>query len=83
MITNESVDGATLLDPDELAGLKFKHITMRSELDELEQANIVQGMLWIKKTSNNNFCPWILYPKSLELQLGGKGTQPHELSCTK
>jgi hypothetical protein len=24
-----------------------------------------------------------LYPKSLELQLGGKGTQPHELSCTK
>jgi hypothetical protein len=24
-----------------------------------------------------------IYPLSLELQLGGKGTQPHELSCTK
>jgi predicted metal-dependent hydrolase len=25
----------------------------------------------------------LIYPKSLELQLGGKGTQPHELSGTK
>jgi hypothetical protein len=25
----------------------------------------------------------VLYPKSLELQLGGKGTQPHELSGTE
>ena len=28
-------------------------------------------------------CKQQLYPKPLELQLGGKGTQPHELSCTK
>jgi fido (protein-threonine AMPylation protein) len=33
-------EGATPLDPDELDGLKFRHITTRSELDELEQANI-------------------------------------------
>lgn len=33
-------DGATPLDPDELQGLKFPHVTTRSELDELEQANI-------------------------------------------
>jgi Fic-DOC domain mobile mystery protein B len=51
MITNENVDGATPLDPDELAGLKFKHITTRSQLDELEQANIVAGLLWLKKNS--------------------------------
>ena len=49
MITNENVDGATPLDPDELAGLKFKHVTTRSQLDELEQANIVTGLLWLKK----------------------------------
>lgn len=51
MITNETVEGATPLEPDELAGLKFKHLTTRGELDELEQANIVQGMLWLKKNN--------------------------------
>ena len=51
MITNENVEGATPLDPDELAGLKFKHITTRGQLDELEQANIVTGLLWLKKNS--------------------------------
>ncbi|MBL0710171.1 MAG: mobile mystery protein B [Colwellia sp.] len=49
MITNENVEGATPLDPDELEGLKFKHITTRGQLDELEQANIVTGLLWLKK----------------------------------
>ena len=49
MITNENVEGATSLDPDELSGLKFKHITTRGQLDELEQANIVKGLLWLKK----------------------------------
>jgi Fic-DOC domain mobile mystery protein B len=49
LITNEEVDGSTPLDPDEMAGLKFKHITTRGQLDELEQANIVQGLLWAKK----------------------------------
>jgi fido (protein-threonine AMPylation protein) len=32
-----------------MAGLKFKHIATRGQLDELEQANIVQGILWTKK----------------------------------
>ena len=54
MITNENIEGATPLDPDEMAGLKLKHITTRGELDELEQANIVQGMLWIKKHNRQN-----------------------------
>jgi len=51
MITNNNIEGATPLDPDELAGLNFKHITTRNQLDELEQANIVSGLLWLKKNN--------------------------------
>ena len=42
--------GATLLDPDELDGLKFKHVTTRGELDELEQSNVQSGLLWLSRT---------------------------------
>jgi Fic-DOC domain mobile mystery protein B len=45
----EYPEGATPLDPDELEGLKFAHVTTRSELDHLEQANIQEGMQWLKK----------------------------------
>jgi Fic-DOC domain mobile mystery protein B len=47
-ISNE-LGGATPLDPDEMEGLLYSHITTRGELDELEQANIVEGMQWLKK----------------------------------
>jgi len=42
-------EGATPLDPDELEGLKFKHIATRAQLDELEQANVEQGLVWIAR----------------------------------
>ena len=42
-------DGATPLDPDERRGLKYPHVTTRGELDELEQANIEQGLGWISR----------------------------------
>ena len=42
-------EGATPLDPDELDGLKFKHITTRGELDELEQVNIEVGLRWLAR----------------------------------
>lgn len=42
-------EGATPLDPDEKQGLKFSHITTRGELDELEQANIEQGLAWVSR----------------------------------
>lgn len=42
-------DGATQLGPDETVGLKFSHITTRDELNELEQANIQQGLLWLAR----------------------------------
>jgi Fic-DOC domain mobile mystery protein B len=45
----EYPEGATPLDPNELGGLKFKHITTRGELDELEQANIEAGLRWIPR----------------------------------
>ncbi|WP_047534297.1 mobile mystery protein B [Methylotenera sp. N17] len=43
-------EGATPLDRDELAGLKFAHVTTRGELDHLEQANIQSGMQWLNRT---------------------------------
>ncbi len=42
-------EGATPLDPDEMEGLRFTHITTKSELDELEQVNIDEGMQWLKR----------------------------------
>jgi Fic-DOC domain mobile mystery protein B len=42
-------EGATPLDPDESAGLKFKHVATRGELNELEQANIEQGLRWASR----------------------------------
>ena len=47
-------EGATPLDPDELDGLKHKHVTTRGELDHLEQANIENGLQWIKRTRRKN-----------------------------
>ncbi len=47
-------EGATPLDPDEMEGLLHSHITIRGELDELEQANIVEGMQWLKKQKNTD-----------------------------
>jgi len=40
-------EGQTPLDPDELQGLKHSHVTTRGQLDELEQANLQQGMIWL------------------------------------
>jgi len=45
-------DGATPLDPEEMGGLRFKHVATRSELDQLEQANIQKGMAWLKRQKN-------------------------------
>lgn len=45
-------DGATLLDPDEMEGLKFKAIKTRGQLNQLEQINIVEGSQWLSKKKN-------------------------------
>ncbi len=41
--------GATPLDLNELEGLRFPHIETRGELDQLEQQNIQDGLLWLKR----------------------------------
>ena len=41
--------GATPLSPDEMHGLRLPHVTTREQLDELEQANIEQGLLWLAR----------------------------------
>lgn len=47
-------DGATPLDPGEMEGLRFSHITKRGELDQLEQANITSGLSWLGKQNGND-----------------------------
>jgi len=42
-------EGATPLDPDETEGLRFRHISTRGELDELEQVNIESGLIWLSR----------------------------------
>ena len=42
-------DGATPLDPDEMAGLLYAHVQTRGQLDQLEQINVQAGMKWLKK----------------------------------
>jgi len=47
-------EGATPLDPDERTGLKFKHVTTRNQLDELEQVNIEVGLRWLARRRNGD-----------------------------
>lgn len=37
------------MSPEDCEGLKHGHVTTRRELDALEQANVVQGMLWLER----------------------------------
>ena len=41
--------GATPLDPDEMEGLRFTHISTREELNQVEQANIESGLAWLSR----------------------------------
>lgn len=40
-------EGATPLEPDEKEGLTHPHVTTRAQLNELEQANIEQALVWL------------------------------------
>ena len=50
----EEPEGATPLDPDEMDGLRFKHVSTRGELDELEQANVQSGLLWLGRKKSHD-----------------------------
>jgi len=45
----EYPDGATPLEPEEMEGVKLRHITTRSELDRWEQANIQEAFEWLAR----------------------------------
>ena len=45
----ENPVGATPLSPDDMLGLKHKHVDTREQLNELEAANILQGQMWASK----------------------------------
>jgi len=45
----EYTSGQTPLDPEEVEGLLIDFISLRSELDEFEQQNIEEAMLWVLK----------------------------------
>lgn len=51
-LMDDNPEGATPLDPDEMAGLRYKHVSTRGELDQLEQANITEGLKWLAKQKN-------------------------------
>jgi len=38
--------GATPIEPDEAEGLIPEHVVTRGQLDELEEANIQEGLEW-------------------------------------
>ena len=50
----EYPEDATPLDPDEMLGLKFPHITTREELDQMEHVNIQEGLHWLYKTKHSD-----------------------------
>lgn len=45
--------GQTPIDADELAQLVPKHITTQSQLNEWEQANIVEALKWLKRARHS------------------------------
>ena len=49
MTESKESEGEAPLDPDEIEGLKFDHVTTRGELDELEQVNITEGLRWLSR----------------------------------
>lgn len=53
--------GQAPLDPDEVAGLKPRHIATQGELDEWEAQNILKASLWVGRQKkldvlNDHFC---------------------------
>lgn len=53
-------DGNTPLDPDEIEGLRPTYITIRSELDEAEAANIAKAYRQLKKARRDGLLQVVL-----------------------
>jgi Fic-DOC domain mobile mystery protein B len=49
-LTGAHAPGATPLDPDDIVGLKPRHVTTQGQLNEVEEANILKARLWSRRT---------------------------------
>ena len=63
--------GNTVLSNSELRGLLLNHITVMRELDEAEQVNINEGLLWLATQKNKDFLDE-MFMKKLHKKLFGK-----------
>lgn len=63
--------GATPLDPDEIAGLKIRHITTREELNRFEQDNINEALQWLGTRRKGDILT-VQFIKTLHMKMFGK-----------
>tara|TARA_R110002050_G_scaffold157576_1_gene286188 strand:- start:5044 stop:5634 length:591 start_codon:yes stop_codon:yes gene_type:complete len=68
----DNPEGATPLDPDELAGLKIKTITTRGELDRWEQENINHAIDWLSSRRNKSDMLNEVFVRKLHERMFGK-----------
>jgi len=48
-------DGSTPLDPDQIKGIRFSHLTNMGELDEVEDLNIQKGLEWLNHQKTEDY----------------------------
>lgn len=63
-------DGSTPLDLDQMEGIKYPHITIMAELDELEDENIQRGLDWLNRYKKEDYLS-IEFLKKLHKKLFG------------
>ena len=54
MALMDEPDGVTPLEPDEMVGLKFRHVSTRGRLDHVEQANMESGLQWLSRRKSKD-----------------------------
>ncbi len=62
----EYIDGQTPIDEDEKAGLLIPTIATRGELDEFEQQNIENALLWV---AGRSFKPEVVFTEEFILSV--------------
>jgi len=68
----DGTPGATPLEPEEREGLKYPHVTTRSQLDELEQTNIESGLQWLARRRRRADVLTDTFMRELHRQLFGE-----------
>ena len=71
-MNEENPEGSTALTPSEEEGLIPRHITLRSELNELEQVNILEAETWLQTRKRLSSALDPLFLKSLHRRMFGK-----------